>query len=275
MSELTPTTRALLEAAKTDAPSAAARNRIWGGVSVAAGLGGVGASVTAGSLASNSGAAGAGGAGAGGAAATVAASKLLAIGALLGSTVTVGVAIAVLRIATGTPLAVGPTQGETRVEATAAAPQEAAPRGARTMVRERSAPSVLAAAPERSSGVSAASPAATSTDPARGKPMSPGVASAPPAAAAPRGHPAIREAREDPLMREAALIAEARGALVRGDTDKALAMLQAASRLGSRELEPEELALRVRALRAAGDDRAASEVEQTLRTRYPDHALAR
>lgn len=76
-------------------------------------------------------------------------------------------------------------------------------------------------------------------------------------------------------MREAALIAEARGALVRGDADKALAMLQSASRLGSRELEPEELALRVRALHAAGNDQEAAEVEKILRTRYPDHALAR
>jgi hypothetical protein len=38
---------------------------------------------------------------------------------------------------------------------------------------------------------------------------------------------------------------------------------------------PEELALQVRALRAAGRDAEAALVEEQLRSRFPDNALAR
>jgi hypothetical protein len=51
--------------------------------------------------------------------------------------------------------------------------------------------------------------------------------------------------------------------------------VQATHKLRSRSLEPEELGLEARALRALGraDDAAAAEL--VLRRRYPDHALAR
>jgi len=84
-----------------------------------------------------------------------------------------------------------------------------------------------------------------------------------------------RAAREDPLMREAALVAEARGALMRGNAEGALGLLTAASRMGSRELEPEELSLTARALLSLGRSAEAERIEAELRTRYPDHALAR
>jgi hypothetical protein len=81
--------------------------------------------------------------------------------------------------------------------------------------------------------------------------------------------------REDPLGREAALVAEASGAVRRGDPEGALASLDAVRRLGSPRMEPEELSIRVRALRRLGRDAEATETEALLRTKYPDHFLAR
>jgi hypothetical protein len=40
-------------------------------------------------------------------------------------------------------------------------------------------------------------------------------------------------------------------------------------------MEPEELSIRVRALRRLGRDAEATETEALLRTKYPDHFLAR
>lgn len=80
---------------------------------------------------------------------------------------------------------------------------------------------------------------------------------------------------ESELAEEARLVTEARRALVGGDPAKALSMVQATRKLGSRSMEPEELGLEARALRALGraDDAAATEL--VLRRRFPDHALAR
>lgn len=77
------------------------------------------------------------------------------------------------------------------------------------------------------------------------------------------------------LAEEARLVTAARSALVSGDPARALALVQATRKLGARSLEPEELGLEARALRALGrtDDAAAAEL--VLRRRYPDHALAR
>src|SRR5262249_6324066 len=102
-----------------------------------------------------------------------------------------------------------------------------------------------------------------------------------PATAPARIHPdapaqvRVRVVREDTLMRESALVAEARGALMRGDAEKALAVLRGAKALKHRELEPEELSLEAKALRAAGREDAAIETERVLRTKFPEHALAR
>jgi len=77
------------------------------------------------------------------------------------------------------------------------------------------------------------------------------------------------------LGEEARLVTAARSALVAGDAAGALSLVQATRKLGTRSLEPEELGLEARALRALGraDDAAAAEL--VLRRRYPDHALAR
>ena len=85
----------------------------------------------------------------------------------------------------------------------------------------------------------------------------------------------MRAVHEDTLMRESALVGEARGALMRGDSKAALAALDATKTLKHRELEPEELSLEAKALRAMGREGDAASLEIVLKSRYPDHALAR
>ena len=98
MNDLTPATRALLQTAREDAPSTAARARMWSGVSGGAGV-----------------ATGVAAAGAGGAAKGMAlggAAKLLVAGALFGSAVTVGLAAIALRV---TPLS-APSAEDTTIQ---------------------------------------------------------------------------------------------------------------------------------------------------------------
>jgi hypothetical protein len=80
---------------------------------------------------------------------------------------------------------------------------------------------------------------------------------------------------EDSLAREAQLVAEARGAVMRGQPDVALSAIRAAQALPGHALEPEELSLEVRALRAMGDLDAANAADARLRAKFPDNALAR
>ena len=77
------------------------------------------------------------------------------------------------------------------------------------------------------------------------------------------------------LGEEARLVTAARRALVSGDAALALSLVQATRKLGTRSLEPEELGLEARALRALGRADEAAVAELVLRRRYPDHALAR
>ncbi|WP_394823410.1 hypothetical protein [Pendulispora albinea] len=79
---------------------------------------------------------------------------------------------------------------------------------------------------------------------------------------------------DDTLLREASLVGEARSALLRGDPQTALVSVQAARREG-RNLEPEELSIEARALRALGRESEAAALDGTLRARYPNNALAR
>ena len=213
MSELSPSTGALLRAAKSDGPGAASRATIWNGVSVKAAT------------------SAAAGAGATGAVVSAATAKLLVMGALLGSTVTVGIAAFALRV-TAPTLRADPTDvvhADTEVAV---------------------APATRGAVPVDELG---ARPAAPRHAPTRTR----------------------APAANDSLDREATLVAEARGALVRGEPQAALGALRAARALPGSALEPEELALEVRALRALGKSEEASAVEDRLRTRFPDHALAR
>lgn len=77
------------------------------------------------------------------------------------------------------------------------------------------------------------------------------------------------------LTEEARLVTAARHALLAGDPGAALALMQSTHKWSSRSLEPEELGLEARALRALGRADEAAETELLLRRRYPDHALAR
>jgi hypothetical protein len=100
-----------------------------------------------------------------------------------------------------------------------------------------------------------------------------GAANAPPAVARPAA--AAPVADDDALERETLLVAEARGALMRGNPNGSLSAVRAARAQTSHALEPEEMSLEAKALRALGRPADAAVVEAQLRARFPDHALAR
>lgn len=271
MSEpLSSNARSLLDAAKADGPSAAARAKMWRGISAAAG--GAGAA-SAGPRAADPGL---------GSAAGV---KVLAAGTLFGSAITVGLALVLLRVAPAPapppewrPAAAGPravTAGEERAasdpaSSPAVAVSAVAPPGALV----RAGPPV----PHVGDGGAAARPLAPLTaGPLDSRSRAGPTVTAPPPSAARRQELPVRDGsdREDPMLREASLVAEARSALRRGDPEAALAALRAARSVTPRTLEPEELALEAQALRAIGKGGDAKRTEGDLRARYPDHALAR
>ncbi|HEX7604627.1 MAG TPA: hypothetical protein VF316_23575 [Polyangiaceae bacterium] len=76
----------------------------------------------------------------------------------------------------------------------------------------------------------------------------------------------------DPMEREARLVAEARAALLRGDPATAVTKVHAAQALPVRQMEPEELRVLAKALRALGDDKGASRAQTELVMRYPGEA---
>jgi hypothetical protein len=80
---------------------------------------------------------------------------------------------------------------------------------------------------------------------------------------------------DDMLSREVALVQEARRDLLIGDAAGTLKASRAARALEARQLEPEEMSLEARALRALGRDSEAAKVESQLRTMYPDQTLGR
>jgi hypothetical protein len=227
-------TRAMIDAAKADAPSAAARAKVWAEVS-----GAVGAAGAATGASGGAGAAVAGGA---------SAAKMLAIGALLGGAVTVGLAVTMLRVGAA------PTPPQERI-APAAAPvlgalaTQAHPSMPPTLANSNSPPIPtldLSAIPAPIATVTAAQRA-----PLHAKPPI------------------------DPLAREAQLVSEARGALGRGDAARALQAVRAARALPSHQLAPEELAVEAQALRALGRAGDANDVDEKLRSKFPESALAR
>jgi hypothetical protein len=264
--ELSSGTRSLLAAAKKDGPSALAKAKIWGGVA-----------------ATTAAAAGAG-ASAGGAAA-MGTGKLM-LGALFGSAITVGLAVALMHIG---PLA--PDPGPPRADMQLAAPRPVrdpvAPalptpsnqRGTVTLDSARTPALVPLGAGSGSDGLSTPSANANAPGAPRLEPP-PTLAAAPIAAAPAKPKPTARASRsgvdrDDLLERESLLVAESRGALVRGDARAALSAVRAAQALDSHALDPEELSLETRALRALGAVDEAAVVEAKLKAKYPDHALAR
>jgi hypothetical protein len=248
---LSPTARALLQAAKSDAPQAAARAQIWGGVSSAAGLataakGGLGASL---------------------AATTTASGKLLVVGALLGSAVTAGFGYAIVReVRIDRRAAIDLAHSAAASDDTDRGMSTSAPNVAKIAQTARDNPSTssLDVDDHSAGGVRAGVNSGVGEVPGI-QPLGSGLVAS----------STRHVGREDPLGREAALVAEASGAVRRGDPEGALASLDAVRRLGSPRMEPEELSIRVRALRRLGRDAEATETEALLRTKYPDHFLAR
>ena len=219
MSELSSSTKELLRAARADGPNAAVRAKIWSGVGAGAG-----------------GAVGAIGAAKGIGAASGGASKLLAMGALLGSTVTVGIAAMLFHI--------GPTL--------------------------RPDPNVGVQADSEMAAIAPAARATVAMD----LPSRPTSSAANGAQKHAAGN-ATGALREDALTREAELVTTARTLVMRGDPQGALGVLHTARTLPSRALEPEELSLEARALRALHQDAEAAAAEESLKARFPESALAR
>jgi hypothetical protein len=255
---LTSATQALLKVARTDGPNAAARAKVWSGVSAA--VGGAAGAAAAG--------AGAGGSGVATSAVGVSAAKMLVSGTLLGGVVTVGLAALLLHFG---PLRPSPARtaraGEPQARATSMAPP-APPvddsfAGACTGASLNWAPGTLAAPPSL-----AARPAPatlhSSVRPSHG--VTAGILRAPSA------QPATAD---DSLTREASLVAEARAALAAGNAQEALRLVRSARSMRAPQLVPEELTVEAQALRALGKTDDAQGVDATLHSQYPDSALAR
>ncbi len=174
--------------------------------------------------------------------------KLMALGALFGSAATVGLAMVMIRIV---PAAISPAadaESQMAARSTELIAPAFVPLSEPGPVRASSATSVPAG----------------------------GTAAPPPLARASLGGAkAIVSVPEDGLLRESMLVAEARSALVRGDAAKALQTIRSTQRLALRALEPEELSIESRALRALSREDEAMAVDLRLKARFPDHALAR
>jgi hypothetical protein len=255
---LSPATRALLDAAKSDAPRMAARAQMWGAVSTATGVaaaavkGGVAAGVTA------------------AAAATASSGKLLVVGAFLGSMLTAGVGYGVVHVVTSShhevaaPPAPNPGNASAKVESTEHTKD--GPGEVNAVATNGAADRAPARLTSGVAGDDKVPDKAQATSPTGGAPQAPSGAAAPRSA---------RAGSDAALARELALVEEAKGAVRRGDPEGALALLDAARRLPSRQMELEELAIRSRALKKLGRDSEAEEVDVILRTKYPGNYLAR
>lgn len=234
--------RDLFAAARADGPDAETRDALWDRLSVATGAGtaaaGAKAAAEAASAAKTSADAAAGVKVVGTSAGAV---KLVAAGAAAGALLT-GLGVVAVVVASE-PLT---------HSVSARAPTVRAREDGRASGTE------LATAPARPK-IATVSPAA--------------VAEAPGGGVAPVSAPA-RNA-ESALAEEARLLTDARRALVRGDADAALARIEEAKQLRTRALEPEQMGIEARALRAAGRADEAAAVELRLRARYPEHALAK
>jgi|CZKU01.1.fsa_nt_gi hypothetical protein len=246
--------RALIEAAKADAPSAAAKAKVWAGVSSAVG-----------GPASMSG---------GGAAGSVGAVKMLMLGTLLGGAVTVGIGAAMLVVGGARPV-----EGTTGVAAPAPA---TAPPPAERLSLSGASPAAcstgILGSTVNPSPVAIASPVIASPAPVV-EARRPGAARSASALTqtATSGLPPLppRTGQDDALAREASLLASARNALARHDALTALQIVRGLSALPTRQLVPEELAVEAQALRGLGLADQAEAVDATLRAQFPDSVLGR
>jgi hypothetical protein len=258
--DLSESSRSLLRAARTDAPTSAKRGLIWRGVMLTPPLTLVGPrTVHAASLAHSPAQNAAGG--------LLSAGKLLVAGALAGSALTIGIGVAVF----------GSSRTDGRVAASA--PHE------RSAARPATLPPVPVSAPvaEGHHVVEPVIEVVEIDSPSSNSTRVPAQTAAPQPAAEPTRSASMRGAgiggkargEGDALMREALLVAQAREDILAGSPSSALDALDGARATGSRSLEPEELSLRARALRMLGREGEASRVESALSSRFPESFLAR
>jgi hypothetical protein len=223
----TPLAKSLLESARNEAPSAAAKAKVWSGVAASFAVGGA----TTGAVASI-----APPAAAGGGLATLASAKMLLIGALLGSAVTLGIAATTL-FGRSEPLAsLSPTM--------AIAP---------VALRAANETSLLSAPlPPNADSKGADAPPVEATPPlhVRPTPSTARATSTAFAAAPTAARSGTKPSSADTLMQEASWVAEARNCIRRGDPSAALTAIREARALPSHQLAPEESALEAQAIHA-------------------------
>jgi len=253
--------RALIEAAKADGPGAAARAKVWTGVSSAVG----GAAAMSGTGA---------GAGAGAAAGSMGAVKMLLLGTLLGGTLTVGIGATMLFVR-GAPPATIASGVAAPAPATAPPPPETRFVMAAPMLP--SPATVILGSTVNPMPIPAAPPIAPVAPPPPAEATRRPIVLRTYAAASIPTSPPAPPARDpdDALAREAALLASARNALARRDALTALQIVRGLTVLPGRQLVPEEMAVEAQALRGLGLAEQAQAVDSTLRTRFPDSVLGR
>jgi hypothetical protein len=201
-------------------------------------------------------------AGANGVAGGVNAMKMLAIGTLLGGTVAVGLTLAMLRFGAATTASTRPVAASA-VCSTCIDTVVSVPGAAKSVQTPKVASETVTGETD-------------GTSPARLKPPARSMPSREaPSVTTGRLRSAVAVDRSDSLTREASLLAEGRAALLRGDAKSALRKVIAARSLPVRQLVPEELSVEAQALRALDRASEAFDVERTLRTKYPESALAR
>ncbi len=267
MSEhLSATTRALLKGARADAPGAAAKAKVWSGVSAT--LGG----------AAGVGAAGAG-AGFGTSGAGVGAAKMLVAGTLLGGALTVGLAAMLLRIgaAPSPSQAPPPSVAAAFAGATVAAPDPLAPPAAPAIdaFANAGAGANMLPGAQVTTGSTAGTSPAFAAHAATSVPRHGSAQHGPRPAAAPAPLASRHASGDDALTREASLVASARAALSSGNAEEALRLVRSARSMPAPQLVPEELTVEAQALRALGKADDARGVDATLHSQYPESALAR
>ena len=268
-SNLSPSTRALLDAAKHDGPSREKRAAMWTGIT-----GGLVTQTPPQIKPQNSGASGSTAAATKGAFWAGASMKGAFIGALFGSAISIGVATFMLRAknepaapppAPAAQLAVVPSpNANVGANANANITQNTQASNATTSIELPATNDTNAQSTGNSAGSTASQNSQGATDS-----RSTVASKSSHASRAAKKEPLSSEALDDMLSRETALVADARRELLTGDPEGALKSVRAARSLEARQFEPEEMSLQARALRQLGRDAEAERVEAQLRTMYP------
>ena len=297
MSNLSPSTLALLRAAKNDAPSKQSRNAIWGGVTSGlvthtplhitpqAGAGPatapIGASAAPAALA---------GKGVLASAAGLTGMKGAFVGALFGSAISIGVATFMLRAKPAdVPRAPLSAQASTQVgdasksiNGSTSAPSNT--NASTTDVQELdtllpSGPATTKSGSSQNSGTSAiasgshdkSSSMQASASNGNAKSLSDETQSLHSKKSSSTTDSIALD--DDTLTRETSLVADAHRAEHHNDFAGALKAVRTARSLEKRQFEPEEMAIEARALHGLGRDDEAAKIESKLRSMYPNQSL--